>query len=937
MTFQIQPSFSKGEIAPALYGRVDTAAYQIALATAKNIIIHPYGGASNRPGLEWVGPCKTHNDIATRLIGFQFKTDDSYIIEVGNQYMRFIRNDAHVTDTPLAITAITQANPAVVTVTAHGYSNGDEVFIDGVFGMTQVNNKRFIVAGVTANTFQLTDQVTGGNVDSSSYGAYSSGGTSARIYTLSTPYLSADLQTLQFVQSADVMTITHNNYPPKELSRIAHNNWTLSDIITGPSINRPRSITITVGTTGAVTYKYAITAVTADSDESLQGVNNTLRTITGITQANPAVVTANAHGFSNGDEIYIDNVVGMTQVNDKAFVISGVTANTFALNVDSTAYTAYTSGGTAAQDFIRITNGAAAANNTLSWTAGSTSSRYPNAPVKYNVYKFDSGSFGIIGTTTATTFLDNNILADLSQSPPNQKNPFNSPNDYPACCSFYQQRRVFGSTINDPDTSFYSQTGNYSNFNTSSPLQDTDAIEATLASRQVNKIRNFIPGNDLLVLTTGSEWKVNSGPDNAFGPTTIQQKPQSEWGSSFIPPIKTGNIALFVTDDRAHVRTLGYSFQLDGYTGTEVTIFAPHIFENSTIEDWAFASSPDRRAYVILADGTGATLTFDDEQQVTAWTRWETTGWFQSVASIKNPETSATDQDGVYFIVERIINGNIVRYIEKLHSRKFTNVKDCFFVDCGATYDVPLTISNISLANPVVITSIAHGLSNGDLVDIDDITWLPNYDSVYNLVDPDQLNGYRYKVANVTTDTFELTSADDGSNIDGTAFNRYVGGGTVRKAITTIFGLEFLEGSDVAILADGNNVTGKSVSGGTVVLDDPASRVHIGLTYVADFMTLNIEAPGQGTKQGIMKRIPSVTIRLDKTRGLWVGPSFTQLAEMKQREFENMGTPTQLFTGDKHQELYPQWNVNGRLAIRQFYPLPMTILAVIPDVEYGDS
>lgn len=69
-------------------------------------------------------------------------------------------------------------------------------------------------------------------------------------------------------------------------------------------------------------------------------------TITSITQANPAVVTAAGHDLLNGHIVWLQDVVGMTDVNDRPFVVSGVSGDTFELQgVDSTGYSAYTSGG----------------------------------------------------------------------------------------------------------------------------------------------------------------------------------------------------------------------------------------------------------------------------------------------------------------------------------------------------------------------------------------------------------------------------------------------------------------------------------------------------------------------------------------------------------------------------------------------------------------
>jgi hypothetical protein len=137
------------------------------------------------------------------------------------------------------------------------------------------------------------------------------------------------------------------------------------------------------------------------------------------------------------------------------------------------------------------------------------------------------------------------------------------------------------------------------------------------------------------------------------------------------------------------------------------------------------------------------------------------------------------------------------------------------------------------------------------------------------------------------------------------------------------------------MLADGNVISGTTVSAtGTITLSNSASRIHVGLRYISDIETLNIESP-QGTIQGALKKIARVNVRLKKSRGLLVGPSSDKLIEWKQREFELLGQPTALLTGDAEVILKPDWNSNGRIFLRQKDPLPMHILAIMPDINLG--
>lgn len=298
----IQPSFAAGEVAPSLHARVDLAKYHIALAVCLNWFIKPQGGASTRPGSMFVDAVVDHTK-RSRLIPFQFSTVQTYALEFADQKMRVIKDGGYVLETAKNITGITQANPAVVTSNAHGFSNGDEVFIAGVVGMTQVNGRRFTVAGAAANTFQLS------GINSSGYTAYSSSGTAARYYTLATPYVVADLPRLKFVQSADTMTITHPGYAPRNLTRSGHAAWTLTTITFAAQIAAPTGLAASPSSVSTEQdYEYVITAIDAvTGEESLPSTPATCQFKNEITNWDP----------STGDAINLTwtNVAGADSYN----------------------------------------------------------------------------------------------------------------------------------------------------------------------------------------------------------------------------------------------------------------------------------------------------------------------------------------------------------------------------------------------------------------------------------------------------------------------------------------------------------------------------------------------------------------------------------------------------------------------------------------------
>jgi hypothetical protein len=932
MTKLIQPSFAGGEVSDAVGARVDINKYATSLAKLENMWVQTSGGVSNRPGLEHVGEVK-NSTLSTRIVPFEFNTEQTYILEFGNEYIRVTADGGLVVDTAsqFTISGATAADPVVVTATAHTFSNGDEVFISGVVGMTELNGRQFLVANIATNTFELQgkDAV---DIDGTAYTTYGSAGTVSKIYEITTPYQTADIFDIDYVQSADVMTLCHPSYSPRELTRTGNDSWTLSEIVFQPEQAFPTGVSVAVGTAGSVTDRYVVTSVSRETaEESLRGLNNTTQTITAVTQASPAVVTITAHPYANGDEIYIQSVAGMTELNNKVYKVANIATNTIELtdntgvDIDSTGYTAYSSGGSSNLQFVEITNGATTRNNTITWTA-------VTGAESYNIYRRDNGLYGFVGKSETTSFTDDNIDPDVSDTPPKTRDPFVGTNNYPSTAGFFQQRRIFGNSNTYPQRNWFTQTANFYNLAVSSPTRDDDAITVTIAALQVNEIRHFVPLNELLILTSGGEWLV-TGIDNVLTPSGIQIKPQSYYGSTKLKPIVAGDVALFMQPGEI-VRDLGYKFETDAYAGNDVSILARHLFDNYSMVSWDFAAAPYSILWAVRDDGIVVAQTYLREQQIYGWHRHTTDGDFKCVASVREG-----NNDAVYFVVERTVGGRQVKTIERMKERDFANeVQDAFFVDAGVTYDRPIAMTGFTNASPIVITTgVAHGLTNGDTVDISDIYVVDDTVNQGRSLDTD-INGTGYTVANVTTYTFELQN--NAADVDGTAFGVYHSGGNVRLAITEIPNLWHLEGrTDVVALANGYVVKGITVANGVATLDDPASRIHTGLGFMSEMETLRVDMPPTraGTVQGRDKKISKLTLRLYRSLGFWTGVSRDRMREAKFGIPSLYGQPPALVTGDKDVTLPPDWNKDGTYVIQQRDPLPLTVLSLMPDVVVGGN
>lgn len=254
-------NFSGGEATPKIYGRYDVDFYKTMAETLENVVVNKYGSAVRTPGSYFVARTK-NIDKKTRFIPFIFSTSQSYVLEFGEYYIRFFQNGGSVVETSQAITGATQANPVVITINGHGYSDGDAVDISGISGMTELNGKRFLVNNSTSNTFELQDE-DGNNIDGTGYTAYGSGGTCAKVYEVVTPYTENDLAGLDFTQQADIMYLFHEDYAIRKLARSGDTSWAL----TAPTIEggpfRPVNTTAVTITPSATTGSITLTASSA--------------------------------------------------------------------------------------------------------------------------------------------------------------------------------------------------------------------------------------------------------------------------------------------------------------------------------------------------------------------------------------------------------------------------------------------------------------------------------------------------------------------------------------------------------------------------------------------------------------------------------------------------------------------------------------------------
>ncbi|VVE77391.1 hypothetical protein [Pandoraea sputorum] len=720
---------------------------------------------------------------------------------------------------------------------------------------------------------------------------------------IASPYTQAELSTIKWTQSADVMTIVHPNHPPYQLKRHSALDWTLlpATFDNGPFLDDNADKTIKMyasGSTGTVT-------VTSSAD----------------------VFNANHVGALIRLEIEDWSTIVPWE---PAQVLAGIGVNTLNMVRSNDGKIYY-----CATDYVPSQGNVATGTVAPVHDSGT----YMDGPFQAveNLYerkgvawRYDNSGYGI-GRIVGYTDARNVLVTVLSKFPTWVTTTsyqtsiwalgaWSVDQGYPSAVTYYGDRQAFANTNGRPQTLWMSKVSDYQNFGESTPIVDDDSITATLNTRKVTEIRDLVGLASLVALTSSAEWRASGGQNNVLTPSTISFTPQSYTGTADIPAKIVGNTAVYVQNRGHSVRDLAYSLQDDGYIGNDLAIFSDHLF-TSAIVDIDFQLEPFSVVWCVRADGVLLGMTYLKEQQVVGWHWHDTDGSVEAVRIV--PEG---DEDVLYIVVNRTIGGVTKRYIERMNTRKITSIEQSFFVDAGLSYDG----TNKDTGKTVTVTGAAW--------DSDETFTLSASGFVFAFSD---VGNAIHVTAGGQTVRFTIMEFVSTSQVRANASApvptamQAIALSTYGFARLTFSGLDHLEGKEVSVLGDGGVQGAVTVSGGKVTIDEPAVIVHIGLPYVSDFETLDITLVNGAPVRSLNKMIPSVSVLLQESRGLMAGPSFDKLYEYKPREFEDMGAPPELKSGIATVPIETDWEDSSRVCIRQSDPLPITIIGVLPEVTLG--
>lgn len=611
------------------------------------------------------------------------------------------------------------------------FANGDWIEIRDVDGMTELNGNTYVAQGVTSTTVQLFD-VFGNPVNTAGYGAYTGGGTVARIYTLATQYDEQDLAYLKFTQSADVMTLccvnqlTGTEYEPQDLSRFGNTNWSFSDVIAVPTVDPPADVDASPSKGGTTFYQYVVTAISPiDGTESVasvigstSGVSITTEqgqiniewdAVAGVSQyniykANPSFGTQVPVGAQFG---YIGTAFG-TEFKDTNIIadysqVPPLHKNPFArgqvvgvtINSGGSGYT-----------------GTVTATITTSTGAGAdlTVVKQNNAVVA--VIVDDAGHDYATGDTVAFTGGGGSGATGTLVIGPDE-------GTYPSVPGYFQQRRVYANTLNQPDTYFMSQPGAFTNFDSRVPPIDTDAIIGSPWAVQVDGIQFLVQtSGGLLVLTGQAAWVLvgaGSFGTNAqpISPSSQDAVPQPFTGCSpTIPPIKINYDIIYVTAKGSFYYDLAYQLYATAEP-IDLTQYSTHLFVGYTVLEHAWAEQPYKVLWSVRDDGTMLSFTYLKAEQLNGWARHDTNGRFCSVCSVAEPPV-----DAIYVATQRFPGANTAYMIERMNNRIWRGLDDVWAVDCGLS---------LGAENPVATLTADSTYGIGNLTGVVDLVGGANY------------------------------------------------------------------------------------------------------------------------------------------------------------------------------------------------------------------
>ena len=742
----------------------------------------------------------------------------------------------------LPITAITQADPGELTVSGHGFAGGEEIYISGVLGMTELNNNYYIVVYVDANTISLTD-IDGNAIDTTLYTAYDSAGTIDTIYEVDTPYTEEHLMGLRFAQKADLMYIVHPDYEPRKLTRAGDADWTLARF-------------------------------TRTSDPFTKAV-------TGITAADPGVVTSAAHGFSDGDIVELDGVGGMVEVNGNKYMVANKAAGTFELadpttgeDVDTSGFTAYSSPGIV----------------------------------------FKSGNM-------------------------------------PGATAFYGGRLFYGGTDDDPESFWGSKAPTnagvvaYDDFTVGAAADDAVTFPISSQNNRADRIQWFSGTSTFLGIGTfGGVYKANGGSDTTpISGKDIGVQVVDYNGCRNLDAIRLSNSIFYVQRGGIVLNSFAYSLMADSYSSKSLNIFSDEITDSGIVQITAQQGTSDI-LWSVLDNGQLIGMTVKLGEEINAWHSHTFGGTDVKVLSACG-EPQPDNRDSLWLVVERTIDGVTRRYMEYMAAEDYPPEPEEYYTGDEEADDLQyrrllyeaakqyIRVDSALTYDSLQVTGLTPAATTGSAIVFTADDPIFGATDVGRYITKKAITGEETGVAKivgytsttvVTCDILEDFDSTDTMEIEGWYLS-----------VTSILGLDHLEGETVQVQIDGADGGTAVVTSGAVTLETWGTVIHIGLPYTGRIITMPLDIGAMvGTAQTKITTVNRLGLIVRNTLGVKYGTNPYTLEEMPARDVdEHYNRPPALVTDVLFFNLPDGFNRRKCIHIVQDKPFPCTLQGIVPHVD----
>ncbi|HEX4500641.1 MAG TPA: hypothetical protein VH187_05625 [Scandinavium sp.] len=872
----IQASFASGELSPSLFARVDITKYHSGAARMRNFFVDYRSGASTRAGTEFIRPCAGGPGRDVRLVRFQQSVNVTYALEFGDHYLRFITLGGSVVEGAIGVTNVVRGLTTHIAFDGN-YNAGDLIFISEI-GIREMNNRYVTVGSPATNTFFALDPFTGQDIDSTAYDPWNpaaGAGIVQRVYTIATPWDFTMLPLLKFSQRASQLNITSPFTPPYILTLISATNWTLLPAVFGATVNPPTVVNLGASASGPASYKYTVTSVDGNGQESGPAPQNhlepvlDLRTTSGsitiVWDAVPGADSYNVYGAIpslSGDPVPADTqfgFIGITQAPGVTFVDSNI-----------------------APDFA-------------------TSPPIPNDPF-VGVFANPQVSAFFQQRLVYANFGGNNT-DEFIMSKPGAFYNFDFSN--PSQATDEVDARLVSLEVNEIKSMI--------------PMPVGLIMMTTKGAWQVS-------GGAGGVATQG-------GP---ITPTTVTATAQAYVGANDVPPILINYDILYVQQKGSIVRDLAYNIYANIFTGNDISVMSSHLFYGHQIIEWAYAEEPFKIVWAVRDDGALLSLTVVKEQDMYGWAKHDTLGNFKSICTVTEGTVDATyvvvdrpRPDGTFIkMIERIAERTF----------QF-GAEDAWCVDAGATsgHFTPTSDLNIIIGprGNFVGAEVSFSAASPATFGPEMVGWViraaGGKATVISFASDSAVLG---RITLPFTDLLQ-----DDVNPRGRPNLVLNGFWAIDQPSDTIFGLSHLEGQTVSVLADGGVIRGLTVQNTAVVLPAPVTHVTVGLGFQAQLQTMYLDLGQEAnTIQGKRKKVNALTVRVKDSRGLKAGRTFSTLVPIKELNRTTLiDQNIPLITADERIIMDPLWDVPGQICLQVDDPLPCTVLGVVPEITVGDT